>query len=41
MSLGTGVIKEAWHNQSLNLAGKTMRFYVKAVAGLKVRWPAG
>jgi len=25
MSLGTGVIKEAWHNQSLNQTGKMMR----------------
>ncbi len=28
-------------NQSLNLTGKAMRFYVKVCGGLKVRWPAG
>ena len=34
-------IAEVLHNQSLNLTGKTMRFYVKVCAGSKVSWPAG
>jgi len=28
-------------NQSLNLTGQISRFYVKAIAGLEVMWPAG
>jgi hypothetical protein len=34
-------IEVALHNQSLNLTEKIMRFYVKAIAGSKVKRPAG